>query len=147
MDNDEIKKSLEKMMKDSGINGIAVPINIKDIEKGGLSKKLIDDLLDEMLDKVTPEKKIIQCLPCVGKMFMDISDKRGGDILADTGHLTLDILTLCLGHDAKNNTSDMCDRLIATLIKFSELTGLLKQDVNLQRRISKVLDNMKKEGF
>jgi len=148
MDKDKIKKTIEEVLKRSkGQDVVAIPITLDDLPKDSRLLEAVNDVLGEMVDEINPKRRVSKCLPCVQKMFLDIStNTRGGDTLADAGFLAVDVLSVCLSHDAKSDTSDMSERLIVTLIKFCELTGLL-EDKQLQKVIKKVLDNMNREGI
>jgi hypothetical protein len=94
--------------------------------------------------KEHPEAKLLKCLPCVEEMFETISKKRGGDLLADSGRLSIKILFACLGVDIENHNTDMSERFISTLIMFSKLTGLLEGKGELAEVVSEIEKTMEK---
>lgn len=142
---EEIKQRIETMAKEAGFGVNVVPI---DLTRDKPSIDTLIDTLGEMVEKEkkeNPEGKILKCLPCIEEMFEEISERRGGDLLADSGQLSIKVLFACLSVDIENNNTDMCERFITTLIIFSKLTGLMEVEKNLKETIFKIEKTMKRD--
>lgn len=105
-----IKKIVEALA-DKGIRIDAIPIGAS----------------DDLLETIELQGKIIKCLPCVEKAFGKIAKMRGKrDPKALVGQLAIRVLFGCIANDLEIGRDDYSERLLATLVKFCELTGLDK---------------------
>lgn len=141
---DDLREIDKKAKGRGGISAHLIPVKIsKDSDDSPVIDDIIKQIIAEFKNPPTPENKILNCLPCLEETFAEISfSKGGGDILGDTGFLTIRTLMECIAIDIMNDNTDMSFRLLVTILKFCEMTGLLEIERFKDKYVDEIIERM-----